>query len=120
MNAATRVCAFFALALLSGAASAHAFLDHAEPRVGSRVERAPQRVTLWLTQPLESAFSWVKVFDASGKQVDRGDKAVDGGDGAMISVAVPGLAPGKYRVAWRTVSADTHVTEGDFTFEVKP
>jgi methionine-rich copper-binding protein CopC len=38
----------------------------------------------------------------------------------VIQVSVPKLAAGRYRVAWRAVSVDTHVTEGDFTFEVKP
>jgi methionine-rich copper-binding protein CopC len=103
----------------SQAVWAHAFLDHADPRVGTSSEKAPERVTLWFTERLEPAFSWVKVYDASGKQVDRRDKAFDGRDASVMHVSIPALAPGKYRVAWRAVSIDTHVTEGDYTFEVK-
>ena len=33
--------------LATGEASAHAFLDHAEPRVGNTVATAPREVTLW-------------------------------------------------------------------------
>jgi copper resistance protein C len=121
MNAASRMCARL-LALLALASSpavwAHAFLDHAEPRVGASVGHAPERVTLWFTQPLEAAFSWVKVYDSSGTQVDRGDKSLEG-DASVMRVSVRALAPGKYRVAWRVLSTDAHVTEGDFTFEVK-
>ena len=113
-----RCIAAFALAA-SPAAWAHAFLDHAEPRVGGATAQAPQRVTLWFTEPLEAAFSWIKVYDANGKQVDRGDKAFERGDKSVMHVSVPALPPGKYRVAWRALSVDTHVTEGDFTFEVK-
>lgn len=114
------VCCVAALALMAAdAAWAHAFLDHAEPRVGSSVERAPRQTTIWFSEPVEPAFSWVKVFDANGKRVDRGDKAVDPQDASVLRVSVPPLAPGRYRVAWRAVSIDTHVTEGDFTFEVK-
>jgi copper resistance protein C len=37
-----------------------------------------------------------------------------------LEVSVPALAPGRYRVVWRVLSLDTHVTEGDFTFDVAP
>jgi Uncharacterized protein, homolog of Cu resistance protein CopC len=47
--------------------------------------------------------------------VDRNDRKVDA---AVVRVSVPPLAPGKYRVKWRALSADAHVTQGDFTFEV--
>ena len=30
------------------------------------------------------------------------------------------LPAGTYAVRWRVLSVDTHVTEGDFTFQVKP
>ena len=30
------------------------------------------------------------------------------------------LAPGRYQVKWHAVSADTHKTQGQFSFEVKP
>ncbi|HET9652624.1 MAG TPA: copper resistance protein CopC [Usitatibacter sp.] len=113
-----RVAAAAALATCSGA-WAHPFLDHASPRVGGAVERSPERISLWFTEPLEPAFSWVKVLDANGRQVDRGDKQVDGGDPTHMHVSVPPLPAGTYRVAWRAISRDTHVTEGDFNFEVK-
>jgi len=60
------------------------------------------------------------VLDASGKQVDRGDKGLDPSDRTVLRVSVPHLAPGSYRVVWRVLSVDTHVTEGDYRFEVVP
>jgi methionine-rich copper-binding protein CopC len=33
-------------------------------------------------------------------------------------VSVPQLAPGRYQVKWRVLSVDTHVTEGDYSFDV--
>jgi copper resistance protein C len=30
------------------------------------------------------------------------------------------LAPGSYKVIWRVLSVDTHVTEGDYKFRVAP
>jgi len=105
---------------VAGEASAHAFLERATPRVGGTVQSTPERVSLRFSEPLEPAFSWVKVLDADGKRVDRGDKEVNRSEPMVIQVSVPRLAAGRYRVAWRAVSVDTHVTEGDFTFEVKP
>ena len=46
-----------ALLFGSSAASGHAFLDRAEPRVGSTVKIAPTQVRVWFTEQLEAAFS---------------------------------------------------------------
>ena len=101
-------------------AAAHAFLDHADPRVGSTVQASPGNVRLWFTEPLEPAFSRVHVVDASGRTVDAGDAHVDASDPSVLSVSLPTLlAPGSYRVQWRVVSVDTHVTVGDYTFEIR-
>ena len=101
-------------------AHAHAFLDHAAPAVGSTVRAPPPQVRLWFSQPVEPAFSTVRVVDRSDKRVDRGDAKVDADDPSVLQVSVPTLAPGRYRVVWRVLSVDTHVTEGDFTFDVAP
>jgi methionine-rich copper-binding protein CopC len=97
------------------AAIAHAFLDHAEPRVGSTVPSAPRELTLSYTQNLEPAFSKVEVTDASGKRVDLGKPSFSG---AVMRVGLKSLSPGTYRVRWRVLSVDTHTTEGSFTFHV--
>jgi hypothetical protein len=108
--------------LLAGArfAQAHAFLDHSDPKVGSRVPGSPAAVKVWFTQKLVPAFSNLQVFDADGKEIDKRDKHLDSSDPALLIVSVPPLKPGKYKVVWRAVSVDTHVTSGDFTFEVTP
>ena len=110
----------FAVCLAAPPAFAHAFLDHATPAVGSTVHAPPREVRLWFTQQLEPAFSKVRVLDAAGKQVDAGDSHLDGADATIVIVSVPSLTPGAYRVEWRVVSVDAHVTEGDFTFDVAP
>ena len=97
---------------------AHAFLDHARPAVGSTVPSSPAEVRLWFTQELEPAFSTARVEDAAGKRVDNKDGAIDAGDPTLLRVTLPKLEPGRYRVTWRVLSTDTHVTEGDFTFDV--
>jgi len=108
------------IALFAPAAAAHAFLDHASPRVGSTVHGPPAEVKVWFTQELEPAFSALRVLDKDGKQVDRKDKQLDPSDRAVMRVSLPQLPAGTYRVQWRALSVDTHVTEGDFTFTVAP
>jgi copper resistance protein C len=98
------------------AARAHAFLEHADPRVGSTVS-APKAVTLQFTEPVEVAFSHVEVLGPGGGPVQTG--AAEHPEPDKLSVALPALAPGEYTVHWSVVSVDTHPTEGRFTFSVK-
>ena len=120
MSASSRACVVVAGLALAGAALAHAMLDRASPPVGSRIATSPARIQLWFTEALEPAFSSVKVLDGGGRQVDRGDAAFDASAPGHVSVSVPPLAPGRYRVIWRAVSVDTHVTSGDYAFDVAP
>jgi copper resistance protein C len=103
------------LLLTTGAARAHAFLDHAEPRVGNKVSAPPREVTLWFTQKLEAAFSAVTVTNAAGQRVDAGKARVSDN---RISVSLRPGGSGTYHVTWRVLSVDTHTTDGSFTFEV--
>jgi methionine-rich copper-binding protein CopC len=103
------------LALATGVAHAHAFLDHADPRVGNKVATPPHEVTLWFTQKLEPAFSTVTVTNAAGQRVDTGKASVNGN---QMSVAVRPGGTGTYHVNWRVLSVDTHTTNGNFTFQV--
>ena len=103
------------LLLVTGEASAHAFLDHAEPRVGNTVATAPREVTLWFTQKLEPAFSSITVTNSAGQRVDAGKTRVSGN---QMSVSLRSGGAGTYRVNWRVLSVDTHRTDGSFTFRV--
>jgi copper resistance protein C len=101
-------------------ADAHARLDRAVPAAGSTVHGSPPQLKLWFTERLEPAFSRVRVLDRNGKQIDKGDSTVDHADAKGLCVSLPNLAPGTYRVMWRVLSVDTHVSKGDFTFNVAP
>jgi methionine-rich copper-binding protein CopC len=107
-----------ALLLGAGVAWGHAFLERAEPRVGSTVKAAPSQVRVWFTEALEPAFSTLEVVNQAGDRVDRGPARVDAASPALLQVPLKPLGPGTYRVKWRVLSVDTHVTEGDFTFRV--
>jgi hypothetical protein len=105
---------------LAPAASAHAFLDRAEPAVGSTVTAAPAEVRMEFSEALEPAFSGAEVVDAHGDSVVSGKAAVDATDPKILDVKLKPLPAGAYSVHWHVVSVDTHRTEGNFTFTVAP
>jgi methionine-rich copper-binding protein CopC len=108
------------LIALTGVArvEAHAFLMDAEPAMGSTVQASPNEVRIRFTENIEPAFSSIQVFDASGKEVDKRDVHLDRSDRALLHVSLPHLGTGIYKVVWRVVSVDTHVTNGNFTFRI--
>ena len=103
------------LVLTAGAAHAHAFLDHAQPRVGNKVASPPHQVTLWFTERLEPAFSGATVTNAAGQRIDTGKARISGN---QMSVALRPGGTGSYHVTWHALSMDTHKTNGSFTFQV--
>jgi copper resistance protein C len=113
MRITTAIAALWCLAATQ--ANAHAFLDHAEPRVGSTVQNAPREVSLSFTQDLEPAFSGAEVRDANGARVDQGKARVSG---STMHLGLKALGPGTYKVNWHALSIDTHTTEGSFSFQV--
>jgi methionine-rich copper-binding protein CopC len=101
-----------------GGVEAHAFLKDSEPPVGGTVQTSPNEVRIRFTENIEPAFSSIKVLDPAEKQVDKRDVHLDRSDRALLHVSLPRLGAGIYKVVWRVVSVDTHVTNGNFTFRV--
>ncbi len=108
------------LIVLTGAVriEAHAFLKDAQPAVGSTVGSSPDEVRIRFTEDIEPAFSSIQVFDASRKQMDKRDMHLDRSDHTLLHVSLPKLGAGTYKVVWRVVSVDAHVTNGSFTFRI--
>src|SRR5262249_20102882 len=102
-----------------GRAQAHAFLDRASPAVGSTVHTPPGEVRIQYTEELEPAYSAAHVEDASGVTVSTGAH-VDANERSVLIVPLGALKPGRYKVIWKVLSVDTHVTNGTFTFTVAP
>jgi methionine-rich copper-binding protein CopC len=113
----TTIIAASALLVAFGAdgARAHAFLDHAEPSVGSTVQTSPRELALSFTESLEPAFSSVEVTDSNGAKVDQGKARVSA---ATMRIGLKSLPAGTYVVRWHALSVDTHKTEGSFSFHV--
>ena len=112
---------FFVFLILIAASTrlkAHAFLKDADPRVGSTIKTSPSEVRIRFTENIEPAGSSIQVFDASGTEVDKRDLRVDRSDHALLHLSLPRLGVGTYKVVWRVVSVDAHVTNGNFTFRI--
>lgn len=86
--------------------------------MGSTVTASPAAVKIWFTEELEPAFSKIRVFDSGKKEVDRRDVKIDSAHPTVMSVSLPGLAPGDYEVTWDAVAVDTHHTHGTFQFHL--
>jgi copper transport protein len=114
--------AFILLLLLlafAAPALAHALLLRSDPEANAAVAQAPVQVQLWLSEPVEPAFTQVKVFDSNGKQVDDGVTKVDPADPTHVQVGLSSIGDGVYTVSWRALSTvDGHVTLGSFPFAV--
>ena len=114
-RAAFIALAFLVLMLATRAVEAHALLDRAEPRVGSRVAAPPREVTLWFTQNIRPFFSSITVTNAAGERVDAGKEQVTGN---QMSVPLRADGTGTYHVNWHVLSMDSHTANGNFTFQV--
>ncbi|MBI3763704.1 MAG: copper resistance protein CopC, partial [Chloroflexi bacterium] len=111
-----------ALALLFAIATpafAHAVLIRSSPAPNAALAMPPAQVELWLTEPVEAAFTQIKVLDTSGARVDDGATRVDPGDPAHVTVGLRSMGDGVYTVSWKALSSvDGHVTLGAFPFAV--
>ncbi|MGH7122817.1 MAG: copper resistance protein CopC, partial [Stellaceae bacterium] len=68
---------------------------------------------------LEPAYSAAHVEDAAGATVSTAAH-VDANERSVLIVPLGPLKPGRYKVIWKVLSVDTHVTNGSFTFTVAP
>lgn len=107
----------FAVLAASGV-SAHGLLKGAVPADRAKLRAAPKEVVITFSEALEPALSRIVVRDAAGRQVDKGDSAVAGGNRRVLTVGLNDLTPGTYEVIWAITSVDTHRTEGRYAFDV--
>jgi methionine-rich copper-binding protein CopC len=118
VHARTLVFALLAVASVATLVEAHARLVRSEPAAESTVRSAPAEVRLWFTESLEPMFSSAHLLDGERRRVDGVEGKVDVADAAVLRMPLPALGGGRYTVAYRVVSIDSHVTTGELTFSV--
>jgi methionine-rich copper-binding protein CopC len=94
---------------------AHARLLSTSPAAGAQLDAAPKVLTLRFDEDVQLAVLKLSVGGADVPvPFDRGAAAA-----AEVSIALPSLAPGNYRVQWSALTADDgHVVKGTFSFVV--
>jgi methionine-rich copper-binding protein CopC len=110
---------FLFLVLAPGSVLAHAFPEQAEPAVGATVEHSPDTVRIQFDADLEPAFSTLHVLNGQGQPVGQTASLVDPRQSRLLVARLPPLGPGIYKVVWRVVAVDGHVTQGEYTFTVR-
>ena len=100
-------------------AAAHAKILGTDPAKDAVLTAPPKAVNLMFAKALEPKFSAIHVIDASGKQVDTANTTIKGDGHNEMSVELPTLPAGVYKVMWNIVSLDGHKMKGDYTFTIK-
>jgi copper transport protein len=114
------VAAVLASASLASTAFAHADLLRSSPRDGQTFERSPRAVELTFDEGIEPAFVRLRVQDAAGRRVDRGEPYHPGDREEVLAVRLrPGL-DGRYAASYRVISSDGHPVTRQIRFNVRP
>lgn len=118
-EALAAVLALVVLLAVPAAASAHAQLERTSPGRDALVRTPPVVVSFTFSEPVTGSAGAVRVFDARGDRVDRGDARHPGDRPEAIGVPLqPGLKDGTYTATYRVVSADGHIVSGGFSFSI--
>jgi copper resistance protein C len=116
------VCACFLMSSIVSQTSAfaHAHLESAIPPVGGMVASSSE-IRITFSEAVEPKFTSLTLASDAGVAEPLGASALDPNDAKtlVVKIAEP-LPPGVYKVTWHAMSIDTHHTQGDFSFIVKP
>jgi copper transport protein len=113
------VGAALALAVLAPAeaASAHAGLDATVPSANAVLESGPPDIELDFNEGVDSKLADVELYGQDAKLIPTGaPESLT--DDTVVQVSVPTIGDGVYVVVWRVPSADGHVVDGVFSFQV--
>jgi putative copper export protein/methionine-rich copper-binding protein CopC/streptogramin lyase len=99
----------------------HAFVLDRIPAASETLEEPPDKVEVFLSEPVDERYSEVKVIGPAGNQIDNQDIQHIDGDQSTLGVTLPtgGLEDGVYTVTTQMLSQiDGHVTDDAFVFGI--
>ncbi len=99
-----------------GPVLAHAIVVGSTPRAEAVVTGDVLAVEIHFNSRIDAARSHLKLFRIDGDVVSL--PLVDAGSDDMLKASTRGLAPGRYRLHWQTLSPDGHISQGDIPFSV--
>jgi methionine-rich copper-binding protein CopC len=89
-----------------------------DPAASSTVG-SPMMIHVRFNRPVDAAKSKIDILDSKGTHVAASDAEPMSRDGTVLMIMPAArLAPGEYKVAWRTAGPGTGPLEGAFTFKV--
>lgn len=98
-------------------ASAHAGLETSVPSANAVLVTGPPNIELNFDEAVDSKLADVELYDQDAKLIATGAPQRIADD-TVVRVSVPTIGDGVYVVAWRVPSADGHVVDGVFSFQV--
>jgi methionine-rich copper-binding protein CopC len=101
--------------LFSAAALAHVHLQGSSPADGSQLESAPATLVLSFSEAAQLTALSLELPGGALRKLSIPEAAA-----TRVSVALPQLGPGEYRIHWRALSRDGHVVPGEIRFRVGP
>ncbi|MGE2722328.1 copper resistance CopC family protein [Mycolicibacterium celeriflavum] len=118
IGAGVLVILWLAAGMLAGAgpASAHATRIATDPVENARLTETPTTVSATFSEAMQTQFAAMTVVGPDGNLWSTGEPQVQG---AVLRVGVRPLGPsGRYTVNYRATSADGHVINGSWSFEL--
>ena len=109
-NVARRTAAAVGMILAVSPALAHSKPKTMTPEANS---------TVFFTEALEPKFSSLQLMDQQGAVVSKEKSVVDPANAKHMTLSLPKLGPGTYRVHWMTAALDGHRMDGDYSFKVQ-
>jgi methionine-rich copper-binding protein CopC len=103
------VVAVAAALMAAAVALAHAEPARVRPGDGAILTVAPAQVEIEMSQEMarQAGANDIDVFDEAGREVTTVAAVIDNANRKKLSVALPAdLNPGRYRVEWKSLSAD--------------
>jgi methionine-rich copper-binding protein CopC len=119
MSLSNRLTVSAALIFVAELAAAHPALVNSSPKAGEIVDAAPKQIRLSFNEPVEAAFTTVKVVNPSGKEGPAEPTQADGSDARAVVVQLTAVTSGIYKARWSVLGHDGHRVKGEFSFTVK-
>ncbi len=97
--------------------SAHAGLDASVPSANAVLEEGPPNIELDFNEAIDADLANIELYDQNATLIPTGiPQSIT--DDTVVQASVPTIGDGVYVVVWRVPSADGHVVDGAFSFQV--
>lgn len=99
---------------------AHPIVTDSNPKQFQSLEKSPNSVTVYFSEPIVLQYSQISVIDSEGNKVDDGNPANYKGDSSTLSIPLKKeIGEGTFTINTKVLSAvDGHVVDGSVVFSI--